>query len=242
MVGIVVVSHSHKLAEGIREVATQMAQNKVVIATAGGLDESTIGTNVERILNAINKAYSPDGVLVLMDLGSAVLSTKMAIEMLPPEKQRKILLSEAPIVEGTISAAVEASIGSPLEKVDTAARQVVTKAKVEENAPLVETEQQRPEPQVGEGNTRSIEITLTNELGLHARPAAMLVQQASKFKSRIQIEKDDRKANAKSIVEVLSLGAERGDKIKIIAEGEDSAEALKSLEELVKSNFGEDAS
>ncbi|WP_258189533.1 dihydroxyacetone kinase phosphoryl donor subunit DhaM, partial [Candidatus Hakubella thermalkaliphila] len=93
MIGIVIVAHSQKLAEGVKELAEQMSQGRVPIVAAGGLDDTTIGTNMERILSAINAVYQPDGVLVLMDLGSAVMSAEMAIETLSPEQQAKVLLS-----------------------------------------------------------------------------------------------------------------------------------------------------
>ncbi|GAG58215.1 unnamed protein product, partial [marine sediment metagenome] len=130
MVGIVIVAHSAKLAEGIKELAEQMSQGRVLIAAAGGLDNNTIGTNAERIFEAINAVYQPDGVLILLDLGSAVLSTEIAIQMLDLEKQSKVLMSEAPILEGAIAATVEASIGSSLKKVDNAARRVITVPKI----------------------------------------------------------------------------------------------------------------
>ncbi|MBA7531704.1 PEP-dependent dihydroxyacetone kinase, phosphoryl donor subunit DhaM [subsurface metagenome] len=187
MVGIVIVAHSRKLAEGLKELADQMSQGRVSIVAAGGLDNNnTIGTSVDRILKAINDAYQDEGVLVLMDLGSAVLSTKMAIQMLPPEKQAKVVMSEAPIVEGSIAAVVEASIGSTLEKVDSTARNVVTKAKVTGQIPLVYIKS--PEVSVKEGPLADkIVLTLTNKMGLHARPAAVFVQSASKFKSNILV-------------------------------------------------------
>jgi len=121
MVGIVIVSHSAKVANGVKEMAEQMSQKRVPIAAAGGVDDQTMGTNAERIFAALQKAYSPDGVLVLMDLGSAVMSTQMAIEMLTEEQQQKVKMSEAPLVEGAIVAAVEASLGHSLEAVNSAA-------------------------------------------------------------------------------------------------------------------------
>jgi len=84
------------------------------------------------------------------------------------------------------------------------------------------------------------EFTIQNKVGLHARPAAVFVQTTVKFKSNIIVEKDGKEINAKSIIGVLSLGAEKGSKIIIKIEGEDEQEAMKSLKELVHNNFGED--
>ncbi|NDJ51852.1 MAG: PTS-dependent dihydroxyacetone kinase phosphotransferase subunit DhaM [Chloroflexi bacterium] len=130
MIGIVIVSHSPKVAEGVRELASQMAQGRVKIVAAGGVDDDTIGTNAERIHGALIEADSEDGVLVLLDLGSAVMSTQMAIELLPEDQQKKIVISEAPLVEGAVIAAVEASIGHDMEKVNAAAEAASTMRKL----------------------------------------------------------------------------------------------------------------
>ena len=130
MIGIVIVSHSHLLAKGLQEMAVQMSQNLVKIEAAGGVSDETIGTNAERIQHAIEATYSPDGVLILFDLGSALFSTQMAIEMLPPEQQLQIKVSAAHLVEGTIVAAVEASLGHSLEEVNQAAEAVKDMQKI----------------------------------------------------------------------------------------------------------------
>ena len=119
-VSLVLVSHSRQIAEGVRELAGQMTQGKVNIAVAGGTADGRLGTDATAILAAIEEVRGPEGVLVLVDLGSAVLSTQMAIEQLPDGNGR-VLLSNAPFVEGAVIAAVEASIDSDLDSVATAA-------------------------------------------------------------------------------------------------------------------------
>jgi len=122
MVALVIVAHSAKLAEGVKELADQMVQGRVPIFAAGGLDAHTLGTNVEGIRKALEAALSQaDEVLVLMDLGSAVMGTQMAVEMLPEEIRSRILLSQAPLVEGAIVAAVEAAIGKGAAEVEASA-------------------------------------------------------------------------------------------------------------------------
>ncbi|MBX5445817.1 dihydroxyacetone kinase phosphoryl donor subunit DhaM [Sphaerobacter sp.] len=116
-VGLVIVAHSQRLAEGVREVALQMTGGSVTIEAAGGVAGGALGTDAEAIARAIAAADSPDGVLVLMDLGSAVLSTEMAVEMLGDRLQGRVVLSDAPLVEGAVVAAVEASIGRSLDEV-----------------------------------------------------------------------------------------------------------------------------
>ena len=112
MVGIVIVSHSARLAEGVRELAQQMTQGRVPLALAGGLDdpEHPIGTDTMKVLAAIDAVYSPDGVVVLMDLGSALLSAETALEFLPDDRRGHVFLSRAPLVEGALAAAVQSMI------------------------------------------------------------------------------------------------------------------------------------
>lgn len=120
-VGIVIVSHSARLAEGIAELAGQMSMGEVTIVPAGGTDDGTIGTSIDKVTAALQKASSPDGTLVLLDLGSAVMITEMALEMLDPGERQRVIVSSAPLVEGAVLAAVEASAGSTLQEVAEAA-------------------------------------------------------------------------------------------------------------------------
>src|ERR1700682_5566867 len=111
-VGLVVISHSARLAEGVVELAEQMAQGKVAIVAAGGATDGSLGTSVEKVLEALQRVDGPDGTLVLMDLGSAVMTAEMAIETFAPDAIGQIIMSSAPLVEGAVIAAVEASIGN----------------------------------------------------------------------------------------------------------------------------------
>src|SRR3982751_506794 len=120
MISIVIVSHSPKVAEGVKELAEQVSQKRIKVFAAGGVDDYTLGTNVERIYHALLEAVNEDGVLVLLDLGSAILSAQMAVEMLPNGQQHYVKLCEAPLVEGAIMASVEASLGHEIEKVKAA--------------------------------------------------------------------------------------------------------------------------
>ncbi|WP_081839005.1 dihydroxyacetone kinase phosphoryl donor subunit DhaM [Thermogemmatispora carboxidivorans] len=129
-VGLVIVSHSARLAEGVVELAGQMAQGKVVIAPAGGTAEGGLGTSVDKILQALRQAASPEGVLVLLDLGSAGLAAEMALELFKQDHDCPVMISSAPLVEGAVVAAVEASIGSPLPAVAEAAMAATTLPKL----------------------------------------------------------------------------------------------------------------
>lgn len=113
MVGIVIVSHSRKLAEGVVELAKMMAA-QAPLAAAGGLDDGSLGTSYEKIFAAVEKVYSADGVMILMDMGSAVMTTEMVLEDLDRPNVKMI---DAPLVEGAVLAAVESAGGRSLEEI-----------------------------------------------------------------------------------------------------------------------------
>lgn len=117
MVGIVVVSHSAKVAEGICELAAQMAAPDQKLIAAGGMANGDIGTDAYKIQAAIEAANTGDGVLVMVDLGSAVLSAELAVDMLDGALKGRVAIADAPILEGAVAAAVEASIGQSLVSV-----------------------------------------------------------------------------------------------------------------------------
>lgn len=119
MVGLVIVSHSRSLADGVVELAQQMAQDYRGLKSAGGMEDGTLGTDAVRILEILREANEGDGVAVLADMGSGVLSAETAIELLDGEFPVRI--ADAPIVEGAVSAAVEASCGASLDEVIRAA-------------------------------------------------------------------------------------------------------------------------
>ena len=122
MVGIVVVSHSDALAQGVVALAREMGGGDLALEAAGGTDEpGVLGTDAERVRAAIERAMSPDGVLVLMDLGSALMSTEFAVDLLGDTPGR-VVMSEAPLVEGAVAAAASASGGASLEEVAAEAR------------------------------------------------------------------------------------------------------------------------
>ena len=110
MVGIVIVSHSEKLAESIVDLTKMMADG-ASIAAAGGLEDGSFGTSYDRIKASIDAVYSDDGVIILMDMGSAVMTTEMVLEEYDSEKVRMV---DAPIVESAVAASVSAMCGSDL--------------------------------------------------------------------------------------------------------------------------------
>jgi dihydroxyacetone kinase phosphotransfer subunit len=123
-VGIVIVSHSSDVARGTADMVRQMVGEEVPLAWCGGDPSGGLGTNVEAIMAAIDTAWSDKGVAILVDLGGAETNSEMAIELQPPERQRKIVVCNAPIVEGAVMAATEASGGASLEDVQRTAEEL----------------------------------------------------------------------------------------------------------------------
>jgi len=122
-VGIVIVSHSPEVARGTADMVRQMAGEEVPVAWCGGDPDGGLGSNVEAILAAIEQAWSEKGVAILVDLGGAETNSEMAIEMLPADKAGKVVICNAPIVEGAVMAAAEASGGASLQEVKQTAEE-----------------------------------------------------------------------------------------------------------------------
>lgn len=127
MVGIVIVSHSQKLAEGVKELAEMMAR-EVPIAAAGGLEDNMLGTSYEKIKHAIEFVCGIDGAVVLMDMGSAVLTTELVVENL---KDELVVVVDAPLAEGAVLAAIEAASNAGLAEVVAAAKSARDMKKLE---------------------------------------------------------------------------------------------------------------
>ncbi len=123
-VGIVIVSHSPDVAKGAADMVRQMVGSEVKVAFCGGDLDGGLGTSVPRIVEAIEAAWSPEGVAILVDLGGAETNSEMAVEMLPEERRSLVVVCNAPIVEGAVVAATEAAGGSPLDRVRAAAEEL----------------------------------------------------------------------------------------------------------------------
>jgi len=123
-VGIVIVSHSPKIAEGAADMVRQMVGASVPLAWTGGNPDGGLGTDVAAIIAAIDRAWSAAGVAILVDLGGAETNSEMAIEMLDAARRAKVVVCEAPIVEGAVMAATEASGGATLEAVRRTAEEL----------------------------------------------------------------------------------------------------------------------
>jgi len=122
-VGVVIVSHSPKVAEGAADMVRQMVGEEVPLAWTGGNPSGGLGTDVGQIMAAIDRAWSNAGVVILVDLGGAETNSEMAIEMLPDDRRAKVLICNAPVVEGAVVAATEAAGGSSVDIVQQTAEE-----------------------------------------------------------------------------------------------------------------------
>ena len=185
MVGIVVVSHSEALADGVVALAREMGGEELALEAAGGMDEpGALGTDAERVRAAIERAMSDDGVLVMMDLGSALMSTEFAIEML--EGGGRVVMSEAPLVEGTVAAAVAAGGGASLEEVAAEARGALAMkaSQLGVDAAAAASPGAADSPDAPAPPTPRARLEVRNAIGLHARPAARFVEVAARPRRR----------------------------------------------------------
>ncbi|MDZ7955120.1 phosphoenolpyruvate--protein phosphotransferase [Nostoc sp. DedQUE09] len=244
-IAIVIVSHSKQLALGVRELAAQMVQGQVPIAVAAGIEDSEnpLGTDPIQVYEAITSVFSDDGVLVLMDLGSALLSAEMAIEFLSEAQQKKVYLCEAPLVEGASAAVVAAAAGRDIHQVMAEARGALLAKATQLGVVTRPLSVVTPITTNVESPTREIRLIVSNRLGLHARPAAQFVATAARFQSQILVRNLTRNTElvrGDSINQVTTLGVRQGHELLITATGSDADEALAALQGLFANNFGED--
>ncbi|MCU1404957.1 MAG: HPr family phosphocarrier protein [Glaciihabitans sp.] len=229
-VALVVVSHSAKIAEGVVDLAGQMAPDVTIVA-AGGTDDAGIGTSFEKILAAIDEADGGDGVVILCDLGSAILTAETVIEFLDEDLQSRVRIVDAPVVEGAVAAAVAAQVGGEIDQVIAAARSDVVAAAAGGADRKASGEADGPPPVAAEFGS----AVLVNDSGLHARPAADFVRLASTFDATIRINGVD----ARSLLGIMALGLNKGAEVRLEATGPDAVTAIASLTALVDSGFGE---
>ncbi len=259
-VGLVIVSHSARLAEGVRELAEQMARD-VTIATAGGTDDGGIGTSLEKISDGIAEADTGDGALLLADLGSAVMTAETALEFLDDGQRARVRLADAPLVEGSVAAAVAAQSGRPLQAVlqeAESAGRIPGPAAGEGggaatgNSPGSSVADSVAGPQgedtaveSGDDGTGDLDPAdpevrtgsweLINPAGLHARPAAAVAQALADLDAEVRINGVD----AKSMMMLMTLGLGQGQTLTVTARGPDAARAVEMMEQEVRNGFGE---
>ncbi|MDQ1122799.1 dihydroxyacetone kinase phosphoryl donor subunit DhaM [Microbacterium trichothecenolyticum] len=243
MIGIVAVSHSRALAEAAVHLALQMGEDRppVVLVAAGGPD-GDLGTDAVAIAAAVDEADGGDGVLVLMDLGSAILSAETALDFVAaPERVR---LSPAPFVEGLVAAVVTAAGGAGLDEVAGEAAGVDRAKRGQLGETTDDSEDLGPAISVDTPPHEELafEAVVINPSGLHARPAATFVKAASHYDADIRIVDLDTgggEASARSLLELMALGVRQGSRVRVSATGLQAAQALEELRALIDDGFGE---
>ncbi|MEP7332991.1 MAG: dihydroxyacetone kinase phosphoryl donor subunit DhaM [Terracoccus sp.] len=254
MVGIVVVSHSPRLAQAAVELALEMVVGRQPpIAIAAGAGEDVIGTDAVRIAEAIATVTSDHGVLVLMDLGSALLSTELALELLE-DASTPVRLSGAPFVEGLLAAVVLAATGASLDEVERGAATALDAKTFQlfgdtgpHPVPLLAPVPASPAaPVAGVAGVAdaTAEVTLAGRDGLHARPAAAVVALVAPFEATVtltNLRTGKGPTSARTPIGLASLAARSSDAIRIEATGPDARAAVEAVRDLLAGGFGEDA-
>ena len=243
--GLVLVSHSSQLAEGAAELARAMAGEDVRIVPAGGMapPEPGLGTDATRVASAIEQAWSPRGVLVLMDLGSALLAGEMAVELLPDERRHGVMLSAAPLVEGAVAAAVAARLGEPLDRVAAeAAGSLAAKLAQVGGAAAMGESAATATATATAAPAAEIRLPVDLPLGLHARPAARLIRATAGLAAEVVAGNGTTGSalvSARSLNALATLQVRRGHELLVRASGAQAHEAIEAVRALAARRFDE---
>lgn len=232
-VALVLVSHSQRLAQGAVELAQQMAP-QVTLLAAGGMDDGTLGTSFDRVYSAVSEGLAvADGVVILADLGSAILTVESVLEVLADDAER-VALADAPFVEGAVAAAVTAHGGGTVAEVLASAEHAGSTFAVgagdgSGEAGSAPTGTAAPEAGVERA------VVVRNPMGLHARPAAVLARLIAGFDAKVTVNG----VNGASVLELMKLGATGGSGLVLAATGPQAQEAVEAVAEAIEGGFGE---
>ncbi|HYQ73659.1 dihydroxyacetone kinase phosphoryl donor subunit DhaM [Cellulomonas sp.] len=241
-VALVLVSHSATLAEGVRELAAQMAPDVLIVA-AGGDGAGGLGTSFDLVEQALGEATAEGrSAVVLTDLGSAVLTTESVLEFLDEDVAARVHLADAPFVEAAVAAGVTAAGGAPVGEVLGAAVAAGAgfphaagpgEAAPEPGAPAATV----PEPQHAGDSAVPItaHVVVRNPMGLHARPAAVLARMMAGFDAAVQVDG----VNGASVLELMQLAATQGRTLEVTATGPQARVAVDAFVGAVEEGFGE---
>lgn len=250
LVGIVVVSHSRALAAAAVALARQMVHGAGPrIAIAAGLDDGTLGTDAAAIGAALQQVDGPAGVVILTDLGSAVLSAELALELADPQLRERVALSPAALVEGLVAAVVTAAGGGSRAQVMAeaagalAAKATALKGIEDSTDPGVPADPGPviAAPAVGQA---SAEVSVTSRNGLHARPVARLLGELRGLDATVSITNLSTgagPASGISVVQLTMLSAQHGHRLRIDATGPEAAVAVQRLVDLAARGFDQPA-
>ncbi len=238
-VRLVLVSHSSHLAASAAALAAAMAPEVQVLPAGGvGDDPAVLGTDAKRVAESIGRAWSPAGVVVLMDLGSAVLSAELALDLLPEDRRQGVRLSSAPLVEGAVAAAVAAQGGADVAQVvrEAEAGLAGKRAQLGEGSP---TPQTVPGAEEGVG-WRELTVRVDIPMGLHARPAARVVQQLAGLEAEVRatnVTSGEGPVSARSLNALATLQVGPAQLLLFEARGADAGEALGRIARLADRAF-----
>jgi PTS hybrid protein len=233
-VALVLVSHSARAAEGVVEIAEQMAPD-VLILPAGGTDDGGIGTSYTKVSDTVARALGTAGVrgvALLTDLGSATLMAEAVLDDLEGEP---VALAEGPFLEGAVAAGVTAQLGGDLAAVRRAVADAAAKLAAAEPVAGAPRAPGAPQEAGAEGPVLRRVVVLRNRLGLHARPASVLAREAREHRATVTVGG----ARAEDVLEVIGLGLAGGSEVVLTAQGPDAEPALDALVALVESGFDE---
>ena len=244
MIGLVLVSHSRALATAVRELVISMSGSKLPIAIAAGTgpERAELGTDATEILNGINSVMSEEGVLVLLDIGSAILSAETALEFLDEPQRKKVRLCGAPLVEGAVAAGVLAALGASLDEVSGEARKALRRKTEHLDGSTDHHDDSAEKTISGDSPILKATVVVRNPHGLHARPAADLIRLAARFDCEILVRNltnSKGPASAKSMSALAAIEVLQGHEIELAARGPDAQSALAELKSRIEAGLGE---
>lgn len=235
MIGLVVVSHSRPLARAAVALATELLPAQPVrVEIAAGLDDHTLGTDAVAVADAITAADSGAGVLLLMDLGSAILSAETALDLL--DEPHEVRLCAAPLVEGLVAALAAAGGGADLAATAREAEHALDAKRAQLGAPPAPgdpaaDDHAGSDTLIGRPQADAV-FEVTNEHGLHARPAAELVSALGALDAEVLLRNATTGAGpvpGNSLTRVLTLGVLPGHRLEVAATGPEAALAIEQV-------------
>ena len=234
-VSFVIVSHSASLANGVCELAAQMAPD-VHFEAAGGTDDGRIGTSYDLVETALEAALAAvdgegSGVIVLTDLGSATMTVESVIDM--SDEPERVRFVDTCLVEGAVASSVRAQLGEDLDQVADVAAALAPRV---DDMPAQEAPSLAPTKLSGGGAPASStwaqgDAVVADPVGLHARPAAAFVRLAGTFDAEVTVNG----ADGGSVLELMALGITQGQSVHIEANGADATAAVAALTDMLES-------
>ncbi|WP_221934859.1 dihydroxyacetone kinase phosphoryl donor subunit DhaM [Georgenia yuyongxinii] len=244
--GLVVVSHSARLAEGVVEVAAQMAPD-VPMRAAGGTEDGRVGTSFDKVEAAVSALLGEvEQVVLLTDLGSATMTAESVLDVLDAAVADRVALADGPLVEGAVAGAVAAQSGADAAAVARAVAEAAGSFAGAADGPgdvgptgqpgTAPAQQRAPGNGVGDDEALTATLTLRNKVGLHARPAALLARLVAGFDAEVTVND----VEAASVLALMGLGLEQGDAMHVRARGVQASDALEAVTAAVADGFGEE--